>query len=117
MSIGFCWRSALILTALACFAGPSQAAPDADTPSKAETAAPLTLHQQVKQQPRPKKHTGHISAKIVPNSEADRKTKATAERSTAIPAFIANAKAQWQYAETPTGKAAKAMSARAADIL
>jgi hypothetical protein len=119
MSISFCWRSALILTALACFAGPSQAAPDADTPSKAETAAPLKLHKQVKQQPRPKKHTGRISAKIVSNSEADRKTKATepGEHSTAIPAFIADAKAQWQYAETPTGKAATAMSARAADIL
>ncbi|HKO70437.1 MAG TPA: hypothetical protein VJV58_05860 [Bradyrhizobium sp.] len=119
MSISFCWRSALILTALACFAGPSQAAPDADTPSTAETAAPLTLHKQVKRQSRPKKHTGRISAKMVTNSEVDRKTKATepGEPSTAIPPFIANAKAQWQDAETPTGKAAKAMSARAADIL
>lgn len=117
MSTGFCWRSALILTALACFAGPSQAAPDEDTASTAETAAPLALHKQVKQTPRRKKHAAHSSAKIVPKSDSDPKTKAVdqGERSTAIPAFVANANAQ--YAETPTGNAAKAMSARAADIL
>ena len=119
MSIRFCWRSALLLTALACLAGPSQAAPDEDTTSTAEAAAPLALHKQVKPSPRRKTHAAHSSAKIVPKSDSDPKTKAAdqGERSIAIPAFVANANAQWQHAETPTGNAAKAMSARAADIL
>ena len=116
MSIRFCLRSALILMALACLAGPSQAAPDEDTTSTAETAAPLAPHKQVKQSPRRKKHSAHSSAKIAPKADAERNANAAGQRErSAIPAFVANANAQ--YAETPTGNAAKAMSARAADIL
>ena len=121
-------RSALILTVLVCFTAPSQAAPGTDTTSTTETAAPLALHKQVKHSARRwKKHATRSSGKIVLKSDADRNTNAAdqGDRSTAIPASVANANAQWQaianaqwqYAETPTGNAAKAMSARAADIL
>lgn len=121
-------RSALILTVLVCFTAPSQAAPGTDTTSTTETAAPLALHKQVKHSARRwKKHATRSSGKIVLKSDADRNPNAAdqGDRSTAIPASVANANAQWQaianaqwqYAETPTGNAAKAMSARAADIL
>jgi hypothetical protein len=127
MSISIGGRSALILTALVYFAAPSQAAPGADDTAAAERAdaapAPVTLHKQASHNSRRlKKHAGRSSGKIVVKSDADRNANAAGQgdRSSTIPASIANANAQWQYgqyAETPTGNAAKAMSARAASIL
>jgi hypothetical protein len=110
----------LILTALVCFAAPLQAAPDADATTTTETAAPLTLHKQVKHGARRlKKHAAQAAGKAEPKPDTNQKASAAdqGDRSTAIPAAVANANAQWQYAETPTGIAAKAMSVRAADIV
>ena len=118
-------RSALILTAaLVCFAAPSQPAGAADDAVKAErsdaAAAPVTLPKQASHSSqRSKKHAARRSGKNVGKSDAVPNANATDQRdgTAVIPASVANANAQWQYAETPTGNAAKAMSARAASIL
>jgi hypothetical protein len=123
MNINASGGSALILAALVCFAGPSQAAAGADGATAAQTsdstAAPVTLPRHARHSSRSwKKHAARRSSKIVPKS--DDKSPNTAEqsnRSPAIPPSVANANAQWQYADTPTAIAAKAMSARATNIL
>jgi hypothetical protein len=68
---------------------------------------------------RSKKHVAQAPAKTLPKSDTNRNLNAAdqGDHSTAIPATVANANAQWQYAETPTDIAAKAMSVRAANIV
>jgi hypothetical protein len=66
-----------------------------------------------------KKHAVQAPGKTVPKSDTNRNanTADQGDHSTAMPASVANANAQWQYAETPTDIAAKAMSVRAANIV
>jgi hypothetical protein len=124
MNISAGGRSALILTAIVCFTGPSQAAPGADGTATAERSeaatAPIALHKRASHNSRRwKKHAARSPGKIVLKVDAGRNANAAdqGDRSSAIPASVANANAQWQYVETPTSNAAKAMSARAANIL
>jgi hypothetical protein len=123
MNINASGRSALILAALVCFAAPSQAAPGADGTTAVETsdtaAAPASQPRHARHSSRQwAKHAARNSGKIVPKPDDKKSNTADqASPSPAIPPWIANANAQWQYADTPTGNAAKAMSARAADIL
>jgi hypothetical protein len=134
MTIKASGRSALILAAglWICFAGPSQAAADADSAdypaasSKPENAAgaPMVLNKYVKHGPRHVKRYAHRkSGKVALSPTSDKKPSAVdvaaheRENSTAVPAIppsVANAHAQLASADTPT---ANAMSARASDIL
>ena len=122
-------RSALILAAglFACLAGPSQAAPAADTTttSKSENAAgtPLALNKNLKHGSRHRKSYAHgKSSRVALKPAADDKpvpTDASADDSeglSAIPPSVANANAQLPSPDTPAGSA-KAMSARANGIL
>jgi hypothetical protein len=134
MKIKASGRSALILAAglWICFAGPSQAAADADSAdypaasSKPENAAgaPMVLNKYVKHGSRHGKRYAHRkSGKVALTSTSDKKPSAVdvatdeRENSTAVPAIppsVANARAQLAAADTPT---ANAMSARANDLL
>jgi len=122
-------RSALIIAAgiWACFAGPLQAAQDADeaAPSVSKqaseaTGAPIELKKYTK--PRHSKSAQRKSSKVALKSSADKKApEADAADSsgaslTAIPPSIANANAQLPSADTPSSSA-RAMSARANNIL
>jgi hypothetical protein len=123
-------RSALLLAAglFVCLAGPSQAVAGAeDTAATAppETAGtPLALHAKhdshhLKKDP----HRG--SGKVAQKASSGNKTAdaaADGDSPSAIPPSVANANAQLTSAQTaspdtPTGIAAKAMTARANDIL
>jgi hypothetical protein len=130
MTIKASGRSALILAAglWVCFAGPSQAAADADSAdytaasSQPENTAgaPIALNKYIKHGSRHGKHYAHRkSSKVALSSANDKKPAATDERdnstaASAIPPSVANANAQLAAADTPT---ANAMSARANDIL
>jgi hypothetical protein len=118
MTIKASARSALILAIAGiwvCYAGPSQAASDAD-----DTAAPAkhaTHHL--------KKYAHHRSSEVARHSATGSKTadagtddsdKASPMPSSAIPPSVANANAQLASPDTPAGSA-QAMSARANDIL
>src|SRR5258708_19047402 len=122
-------RSALVLATglFVCFAGPSQAASDADkTAASSETAAgaPIALNKFTKQASHTsKKVANQKSSKAVSKASTDDKTAATDNAkadgsvgSSEIPPWVANANAQWASADTPTGSA-RAMSARANTIL
>jgi len=123
-------RSALILAAglLVCLAGPSQAAPGAESAtatSKSENAAepPLALNKNLKHASRHRKSYAHgKSSKVAVKPAADNKvalTDASANDSaalSAIPLSVANANAQLPSPDSPAGSA-KAMSARANGIL
>lgn len=123
-------RSALILAAglLVGFAGPSHAAAGADNATattKAESAgAPVALGKYVRHgSHHPKKyahrHSGRTGQKVVSAQNADSADAAAddADHSSPIPPSVANANAQLTSADTPSRNAAKAMSARASDIL
>jgi hypothetical protein len=134
MKIKASGRSALILAAglWVCFAGPSQAAADADSPdypaasSKPENAAgaPMALSKYIKHGARHGKRYAHRkSGRVALNSADDKKPSAfdvaadERDNSTAasvIPPSVANAHAQLAAADTPT---ANAMSARANNLL
>jgi len=130
MTIKASGRSALILATglFVCFAGPSQAGPDADNAavsSKPESAAgaPIALNKYTKHSARQSKSYAHRkSSKVALKSSTAEKAAApdVADNdgggSTAIPPSVANANAQWASADTPIGNA-KAMSARANEIL
>jgi hypothetical protein len=130
MTIKASGRSALIIAAgiLACFSGPLHAAPNADSdtsaiskPASKATGAPIVLKKYTKSRSS-KKYTQRKSSKEAVKSDADKKAEADlaahdGDNSTAIPPSVANANAQLAAADTPTGAAAKAMSARASDIL
>jgi hypothetical protein len=124
-------RSALILATglFVCLAGPSQAAPasedNAAASSRSDNAAgaPIALNKYAKHGSRHAKSYAHRkSSKVVLISADSRKAAATdiadsdADSPTAIPPSVANANAL-ASADTSTGNAAKAMSARANDIL
>ena len=120
-------RSALILAAglFVCFAGPSQAAAgaeDAATVAKPETAGkPVALHKYTRPGWRHlKKYAHRKSGKVALKASPDNKKADAADdgdHSSAIPPSVANANAQLPPADTPTGDAAKAMTARANGIV
>jgi hypothetical protein len=130
MSIKASGRSALIIAAgiWASFSGPLHAAPGTETdasavskPAPKATGAPIVLKKYTK--PRPaKKHSQSKPSKAALKSDTDKKAEADVaandgDSSIAIPPSVANANAQLTSADTPTGAAAKAMSARASNIL
>jgi len=125
-------RSALLLAAglFVCLAETSQAAAaagDATATAPSETAGtPVTLHKSVRQASHHWRKSAHRrSGKVALKASAGNKTADAAddgERSSAIPPSLANANAQLTAAQTtsadaPTANAAKAMTARANDIL
>lgn len=128
MTIKASGRSALILATglFVCFAGPSQAAPDADnavarTKSEAATGAPVALNKYAKRGSRHgKKYAHRKSSKAALKSSTGKKTTDVADgdsgRSIAIPPSIANANAQLASADAPADSA-RAMSAKANTIL
>jgi hypothetical protein len=124
MTIKASGRSALLLAAglFVCFAGPSQAAAgaeDAAAATKSETAGtPLALHKHSTRHW--KKYAHSRSDKVALKASTNDKTADAADdadHSSPIPPSVANANAQLTSADTPTGNAAKAMAARANDIL
>jgi hypothetical protein len=110
---------------------PSQAAPasadNAAANAKAENAAaaPVALNKYTKQAARHGKgYAQRKSSKVAEKSSAGKKTTDDAaddgdnsSASSAIPPSVANANAALATLDTPTGEAAKAMSARANEIL
>ncbi len=132
MKIKASGRPALILATglFVCFAGPSQAAPNADdaaSSAKSEDAAgaPVAQKKYAKHGSRHwKSHANRKSGKVAVKSDAD-KTDATevagkdsdsSWTSPAIPSWVSNANARLAFADTPTGEV-KAMAARANEIL
>jgi len=122
MNIKASGRSALILAAglFVCFAGPSHAN-NATAGSKPETAGtPVSLDKDAKHGSRHvKKYAHHRSGKVAVKSTDDTKADAAddSDRSSPIPPSVANANAQLTSPDSPTGNAARAMTARANDIL
>jgi hypothetical protein len=131
-------RSALILTTglLVCLAaGPSQAAPasadnaaanaKAENAAVAPAAAPVALNKYTKQAARHgKSYAQRKPSKVAEKSAAGKKTTDDAaddsdspSAPSAIPPSVANANAALASPDTPTDEAAKAMSARANEIL
>ena len=118
-------RSALILATglFVCFAGPSQAAgTDGTTAStKPENAAPVALSKYTKHSARHGKSYAHRKSSKLALKSSDKKDAATdaaadnSDNSSAIPPVVANANAQ-MASDVPGGNA-RAMSARASDIL
>jgi hypothetical protein len=129
MTIKASGRSALIIAAgiWACFSGPLQAAGSADRDASAiskqgsQAGAPIVLKKYAKYR-HAKKFAQRKSDKVALKSAADKKAAEAdaaddnGDNSTAIPASVANANAQFASADSPTGSA-KAMSARANTIL
>ena len=127
MTIKASGRSALIIAAgiWACFSGPLQAAPGADSatptvskPASKATGAPIVLKKYAKS--RHGKYAQRKSSKAALKSSTDKKTTDVADdssgRSTAIPPSVANANAQLASADAPADSA-KAMSAKANTML
>ena len=121
-------RSALLLAAglFVCLAGPSQGAEGAAGTAPSETAGtPVALHKFSKHTHHWKKYAHRRSSKVALKAAAGSKTADAADdadHSSAIPPSVANANAQltpapMTSADTSTGNAAKAMAARANDIL
>ncbi len=124
-------RSALLLAAglIVCFAAPSQAAGTANAAGTApsETAGtPVALHKYIRHGSHHwKKYAHRKSGKVALKAAAGDKMADAADdgdHPSAIPPSVANANAQLTSpqttaADTPTGNAAKAMTARANDIL
>ena len=132
MKIKASGRPALILATglFVCFAGPSQAAPNADdaaSSAKSEDAAgaPVAQKKYAKHGSRHwKSHANRKSGKVAVKSDTD-KTDATevagkdsdsSWTSPAIPSWVSNANARLAFADTPTGEV-KAMATRANEIL
>jgi hypothetical protein len=121
MTIKTSGRSALLLAAglFVCFSGVSKAAEDTSQSAKAEAVGPpIALHQLTGQAARPKKHA-HRNPSAAAQSSTSKKADETGDgdRSSAISPSVANAKAQLASADTPIFNAARAMAARAKDIL
>ena len=126
MTIKAIERSALLLAAglFVCFAAPSPAAAgaeDAAAATKPETAgAPVALHKSAKHASHQEKKSAHRDSGKVSNKTAD--AADDGDHPSPIPPSVANAKAQLTpaqptSADTPTDNAARAMTARASDIL
>jgi hypothetical protein len=121
-------RSALILVTglFVCFAGPSQAAPDADkatASSRSESAKAATAanSKQAKRSARSwKKYAQRKSSRAALKSSAGKKATDDADNSVdssaKIPPSVANANAQLASTEAPADSA-RAMSAKATTIL
>jgi hypothetical protein len=121
MTIKASGRSALLIAAglFVCFSGQSKAAEDTAPSAKAETVGPpIALHQFTGQASRPKKHV-HRSSSAAADSATTKKADAAGDgdRSSAISPGVANANAQLASTDTPIVNAARAMAARAKDIL
>ena len=135
MKIKASGRSALILATglLVCFAGPSQAAAGHTTAATASStcaAAPIALNKYTRHGSRHWRRYAHRkSSKVAVKSADDKATESRrpmsrpttptnrAASSSDIPPSVANANAQLASADAPTSDAAKAMSARANNIL
>jgi hypothetical protein len=126
MTIKASGRSALILATglFVCLAGPSHAAAAANNPAAGATSetagAPVALDKYAKHGSRHlKKYVHRRSGKVALKPSPDAKADAAddGDDQTAIPPSVANANAQLPSADSPTGDAAKAMTARANDIL
>jgi hypothetical protein len=110
---------------LVCFAGPSHAAASATATTKSEsTGAPVALNKYARHGSHHWKKYAHrrsskTAQKAASEQNADSADAAAddADHSSPIPPSVANANAQLTSTDTPTGNAAKAMSARASDIL
>jgi hypothetical protein len=119
-------RSALILATglFVCFAGPSQAAADADDAalsSESAPGAPIALNRYAQHGSRDwKNHAHRRSHQVALKSSAIKKAAdvaaADADSSTAIPAWLVNANAQMTPTDRPASNGG-AMVARATDIL
>ncbi|HWX08289.1 MAG TPA: hypothetical protein VN065_20845 [Bradyrhizobium sp.] len=115
--------SALILATglLACLAGPSNAAATTDrnsaNPKSESSGAPGKYARHGAY--RWKRYAHHRSHRVAVRSSTEQTTEAAddGDHSTAIPPSVANANAQLASADSPTGNAARAMTARANDIL
>jgi len=120
MNIKASGRSALILATglFVCFAGPSQAAPSADTAAaKSENAAGVQKHGSRHSKSYVQRKSGRQLLKTTAAKAATPDVTADdADNSSAIPPSVANANAQFAPAGTLAGNA-RAMSARANDIL
>lgn len=125
MTIRASGRSALILATglLVCFAAPPQAAAkanDAAASARPEaTGAPVSLHKSARSGSRHwKKYAHRRSGKVALKSAGDKKADASddGDRASAIPPSVANANAELT-SDTPTGNAARAMAARASDMV
>jgi hypothetical protein len=123
MTVKASGRSALIFATglLVCLAGPPNAAATTDRNSanaKPETSgAPGKYARHVAQ--RWKRYAHHRYHQVEVKSSTDKTTEAAddGDRSTAIPPSVANANAQLASADSPTGQAARAMTARANDMV
>jgi hypothetical protein len=129
MTVKASGRSVLILATglFVCFAGPSQAAAGADgaaaTPKSETAGPPVVLNKYLKHGSHHSKTSAHRkSDNVAEKSSTSKKAAASdvaaddGDNSSAIPASVANARAQLTSADSPAGNA-KAMSARANDIL
>jgi hypothetical protein len=134
-------RSALILATgiFVCLAGPSQAATDTDTTTasaKPESSAPVVLSKYTKHSARHGKSYAHRKSSTVAQKPSDKKdldkkdldkkdapsdAADDSDNSSAIPPTVANANAQMASTQIAAidvpGGNAKAMSARASEIL
>ena len=122
MTIKASGRSALILAAglFVCFAGPSHAAAGANVTAAgaiSETGgAPVAAKHGVRHFKKyAHRRSGRVALKPSPDAKAD--ASDDGGDSTAIPPSVANANAQLPSPDSPTGNAAKAMTARANDML
>jgi hypothetical protein len=121
MTIKTSGRSALLIAAglFVCFPGLSKAAEDTAPSAKAETVGqPIALHQFTGRASHPKKHA-HRKPSAAAESSTSKKaeTAGDSDRSSTISPSVANANAQLASADTPLVDAARAMAARAKDIL
>jgi hypothetical protein len=116
-------RLALILATglLVCLAGPANATASTDRDSanaKPESSgAPGKSARHGTQ--RWKRYAHHRYHRVAVKSSAEKTIEAAddGDRSTAIPPSVANANAQLAAADSPTGRAARAMTARANDMV
>jgi hypothetical protein len=115
--------SALILATglLVCLSGPPNAAAATDRNSaNADSESSSAPGKDARHDAhRWKRYAHYRSHRVAVKYSTERTTEAAddGDHSTAIPPSVANANAQLASAETPTGKAAKAMTARANDIV
>jgi hypothetical protein len=113
-------RSALLIAAgfFVCFSGLSKAAEDKAPSPKAEgVGPPIALHQLTGQASHPKKHAHRNSSAAAESSSKKADEAGDADRPSAISPSVANANAKLASADTPIVNAARAMAARAKDIL
>jgi hypothetical protein len=119
MTVKTSGRSALLIAAgfFVCFSGLSKAAEDTAPGPKAEgVGPPIALHQFTGQVSHPKKHA-HRNPSAAAESSKKPDEAGDTDRPSAISPSVANANAKLASADTPIVNAARAMAARAKDIL